>query len=200
MSTPRQPVQPTSTPQVIEPKKDWRAWAKDWLKKNGFKGSEEQLNMAATDFAGRYQQAMADVTDPPRESTAPQSLTAAEDAERLRVQGNRSNVETSLALGKGLLGLRGGMGRQDRENYAANLGAHTAAVKEILGASQSDVINDQLQNRVTLAGMNNDFLSRRSDNMINTMNEMHARENTPNTMDYLNFVKDLGITAAMIFD
>lgn len=200
MSTPRQPAQPTSTPQVIEPKKDWRAWAKDWLKKNGFKGSEEQLNMAATDFAGRYQQAMTEVKDPPRESTAPQSLAAAQEAEGLRVQGNNSNVETSLALGKGLLGLRGGMGQQDRENYAANLGAHTAAVKEILGASQSEVINDQLQNRVTLAGMNNDFLSRRSDNMINTMNEMHARENNPNAMDYLNFVKDLGITAAMIFD
>lgn len=200
MSTPRTPVTPSVTPRVIEEKKDWKTWAKDWLKQNGFKGSEAELEIASTDFERTYRTMMGDVKDPERVSTQPQSLATAAETQAVLIDGERARVDTSVDLAGRMLPIRRTMREQDSEAYAANLGAHTAAVSQILGAPQSEVIASQGQNRLDLAAMNNEYLTGRNNTLVGAMERMHAKENDPNALDYMNFVKDLGITAAMIFD
>lgn len=200
MSTPRTPAVPSVTPRVIEEKKDWKTWAKDWLKKNGFKGSEAELEIASTDFEKTYSQMMGGVQDPERVSTQPQTLAQAAETQEVLIDGERARNQNSVDLASDLLPIRGGMSQQDSAAYASNLGAHTAAVKSILGDSQSEVIAGQNANRLALAQLNNDYLTGRNNTVIGAMERIHAKENDPNALDYMNFVKDLGITAAMIFD
>ena len=200
MSTPRTPVTPSVTPRVIEEKKDWKTWAKDWLKQNGFKGSEAELEIASTDFEKTYRTMMGGVKDPERTSTQPQSLATAAETQQVLIDGERARVDTSVDLAGRLLPIRGQMQEQNSDAYAANLGAHTAAVSQILGDPQSKVIADQGQNRLELARLNNEYLTGRNNTLVGAMERMHTKENDPNALDYMNFVKDLGITAAMIFD
>ena len=169
---------------------------KKWLQEKGLVKSPEQLEILANEYGKRYESMMADTKDPPRETTAPQSVENTREAQTVLIDGKVDNFNrVERPRGEYLSELRGRNIAQDTEALRQRADSQTQQTLAIMGGDLRQAMNDGYASKDRTHERELSYYSGRDDKLLGAHKEQMDYQRG---LDNRDFIMNLVGTAVML--